>query len=1109
MRNFQITTLLLLFGSILPLEAQVATAELSGNITDASQAAVPNAKISVTNADTGVLVREVQSETSGLFIVTFLPPGRYNVTVEAAGFRKAVQQNVQLETNQRARLDIALQVGQVTETVEVAATAPLLESSSSSLGSVIGQKFVNELPLNGRNFVQLAILSPGVNGAGFSTGGTIMSGTRPDDRRPGTEIFSNGNRENSNNFLYDGIDNNDRLTLSIVLRPGVDAIREFKVQTNMYSADLGRNSGAVVDVVSKSGTNDFHGTVFEFLRNSAMDARNFFNPKGTTFAPFRYNQFGFGFGGPLLIPKIYNGKNRTFFFVDYEGYRRNTVGTSLRTIPTIAMRTGDFSGQPNVIYDPLTTRTVNGVSSRDPFSNNRVPTNRFDPVMAKLINTYPAPTNGNLANNYLANLNQTQDWNQGDVRVDHQFTPNDTFFARWSIQHTTTFAPHTFPDVQIPGLPKPVGVGNEDSFAGPAFNPTQHAVASYTKVFTPSFVNDLRVGFNRFVLDYTSIGAENGGNLGNLLGVKNSNTHPLQSVLPIISPGSGYTGVGHSRSLPIFRRINMFQYSDNATWTHGSHILKFGGAIIRRQVTEYQTNRGNGRFNFTQAFTDSRGGGSSGHVMASFLLGYPSLIEQDFTLAWTGQRGIENGFYFADDWRVNKRLTLNLGMRWEYYSPYTEVANRIANFDADTATVKVAGRDGVDNRTGIERDFKNFAPRFGFAYQMGKNTVVRGGYGLFYNPNGNGGALLRLFRHVPFGPIYSVTPGDVTVGQRVSDGFPDPPTVNFESAKNPSGGVVGVFPKFRSAYAQQYNLTVQHEIAPWQMLVKLAYVGNLGRRLGTTIDLNQPLAGPTAVNSRRPFFGVRPGLQAITYALSDGLGSYQAFQVTVDKRMSRGLSMLMGYTWGHAIDTVGNDFGGGAGTPQDIRNRAADRGNSAFDIRHRLTLSSTYILPFGKGQAFLNQGGISNMILGGWQVNNIATFQTGLPFTPGLANPNTNGAGGSRPDRNGSGALGSSERTLQRWFDPSVFSRPTDIRFGNAGRNILTGPGRVNFDTSLFKDFKFKETFGLQLRAEAFNLFNTPQFNLPDATIGAATAGLISSTVGNPRQLQVALKLVF
>ena len=776
--------LVLLVCALRPGVAQVATAELSGTVVDPTGAALPNAAVTAMNAATNVIAREARTGGSGEYVMTLLPPGNYTVTVEAPGFRKLQQTGVTLQVNQRAQLDLRLEVGQVTETVEVQGVAPLLESQSSSLGSVIGEQFVSELPLNGRNFVQLAILSPGVNGTGFSTQGTIQSGARPDDRRPGTEIFSNGNREGSNNFLFDGVDNNERLIQLIVYRPSVEAIREFKVQTNMFSADVGRNSGAVVDVITKSGTNSLHGSTFYFHRNSAMDAQNFFSRPGSPVPPFRYNQYGFAVGGPVI-------RNKTFWFVDYEGFRRSLLNTSTRTVPTLAMRQGDFSGQPNAIYDPLTTVAQGSGFVRTPFPNNRIPNNRWDPVTAKLMNAYPAPQTTGLANNYVSELSQTQDWDQGDVRIDHQFTPNDNFFARWSIQHTTTFAPNTFPEMNIPGVSRPVGVGNEDSFAGPAFNPVQHVVASYVKVLSPRLVNDFRVGFNRFVLDYTDVSATAGGALGNELGVPNANGHPLQSVFPIFSP-AGYTGVGHSRSLPIFRRSNSFQYTDNVTYTTGPHTIKFGGAFIRRQITEYQTNRGNGRFNFSAAFTDSRQGGATGHPMASFLLGYANLIEQDYTLAWTGQRGWENGLYIADDWRVNKRLTLNLGLRWEYYSPYTEVADRIASFDLASATMKIAGRDGVDRRLGVERDFKNWAPRFGFAFRLAEHSVLRGGYGLFYNPNGNGGALMRLFRHVPFGPVYSVVPGDVFVGPRVSDGFPAPPTVDFATAADPYGVVFSV-----------------------------------------------------------------------------------------------------------------------------------------------------------------------------------------------------------------------------------------------------------------------------------------------------------------------------
>jgi hypothetical protein len=1102
--------LLVLFmaGMVAPFAcAQVSTGEISGVVTDQSAAVVAGAKVTAGNRETGAS-RQTATSADGSYVMTLLPPGDYDISVEAPGFRRLLRQNVQLQVNQRLRLDVVLEVGQTTETLQITGAPPLLESQSSAIGSVIPERFVNQLPLNGRNFVQLAILSPGVSGVGFNTTGTIMSGTRPDDRRPGTEVFSNGNREGSNNFLYDGVDNNDRYTLSIVLRPAVEAVREFKVQTNLYSADLGRNSGAIVDVITKSGTNQFHGSMFEFLRNSSMDARNFYNRRGTPFPAFRFNQFGFSMGGPVLIPKLYNGRNRTFFFVDYEGYRRDSLQSFQSTVPSLEMRRGDFSGV-NRIFDPLTTRANPAGAGfiRDQFPNNQIPASRFDAVTAKLINAYPAPQNSGRFNNFLVNNTLRQNWNQGDVRVDHQFSPSDTFFARWSIQHTETITPHTFPAVSIPGLPKPTGLSNEDSFAGTAFQPVHHAVLNYVRVFSPRLINEFRAGFNRFRMNATAEGHEPGINLGNALGVPNSNTSPLQSVLPIFSPAN-YGGAGASRTMPILRFINTFHYVDNVTYTQGKHTLKFGADFRRRQLTDYGVNRGTGRFNFNPAFTNLPGVGNTGDTMASFLLGYPTLIEKDWLLAWVGVRGLESGLYVADDFRVHRRLTLNLGLRWEYYSPFSEVANRWAFFDADTATVRIAGQDGVDKRVGLRRNFRDLAPRFGFAWQLRQNTVLRGGYGIFYNPGGALNAYLRGHRHLPYGPIYSVPPGDINVGQRVSDGFPVEPALNLGLARNPTGAVVGVFPGFRSGYAQQYNLSVQQEIAPWRTIVKLAYVGNLGRRLASNIDLNQPVPGATSVASRRPFFSVRPALAAVTYAQSDGLSGYHSFQLSVEKRMSHGLGFLVGYAWGHVIENVGTEYGGGTGAPQDIRNRRADRGNASYDLRHRMTVSYLYDLPFGNGRALLSQGGLTHWVFGGWQTNGIATFQTGLPFTPMLQTPTTNCCA-SRPNRVDSGALSSSERTLVRWFDPRAFTTPALYTFGNAGRNILFGPGRVNFDVSLFKDFPIRETIKIQFRTEAFNVFNTPQFGLPNASIGNPQAGVISSTVGNPRQLQLALRLEF
>ncbi len=1080
-------------------KAQVTTADLVGTVKDSSGAVITGAQITAANEATGVN-RTVKTDESGNYIIIQLPPGRYVLTAELPGFRKLERTGIELQVNQRARVDLDLQVGGVGETIRVESTAPLLESQSSVLGNVIQESQVRDLPLNGRNFVQLAILSPGVSGTGFGARGTIMSGTRPDDLRPGTELFVNGNREGSNNYLYDGIDNNDRLTLAIVVRPAVEAIKEFKIQTNLFSAEQGRNPGGQVDVVTKSGTNDFHGAGYEFIRNSALDAKNFFLKPADEKPPFKQNQFGGAIGGPII-------KNRTFFFGDYDGFRQRLSRTFVNTVPTAKMRRGDFSELPAQIYDPATTRQVGNSFVRDPFPGNIIPQDRWDPVTAKLINAYPLPTSPELANNLITTPIRKQDWNQYDVRGDHQYNEANSFFTRYSWSKTDTTNPHTFPAVQIAGVPRAIGVGNEDTFAGTSTLRAHHAVINWVHTFSPRVIMDARVGYARFQLDFTQADVAPGDQLGNKLGVPNANQQEQSQAFPIFSP-SGFTGVGHSRSLPILRRENTFQAVGNFTFTFSAHTLKTGLDIRRRQLTEYQNNRGNGRFNFSPSITNNPGNNTGGNSMASFLLGAPSLIEQDYLLAWVGIRGTEYSAYVADEWRVNQRLTFNLGLRYELDTPYNEVANRWANFDPKTATVLIAGRNGVSKSAGVESWHRGFAPRFGFAYSLLSKTVLRGGYGIFYNTAGHGGNVLRLQRHVPFGPIFSFSPGNFFVSRRVSEGFPTIPPLDLALADDPSGAVIGVDPHYKPGYVQQYNLMLEHEITP-SLLLKAAYVGNLSRRIDTTIDLNQPVPGSGPVNNRRPFFAIRPALAGITYALSDGLGAYHAFQFSAEKRLTQGLHLLASYTWGHSIDTVGIAFGGGADgpVPQDIRNRRADRGNSPFDIRHRFTLAWNYQLPLGKGRKFLNQDGLPNTLLGGWQINGINTFQTGLPFTPTLASPTVNTGGGSRPDRVASGEI--PKPGPDRWFDPAAFVTPAQFTYGNAGRNILYGPGRVNFDFSLFKEFSIIEKWKIQFRTEFFNLFNTPQFDLPNATIGVSNAGTITSIVGTPRQIQFGLKLAF
>ncbi len=598
-------------------------ATVTGSVTDKSGASAAATKVTATNIDTHV-ARETLSADGGGYTIPLLPPGRYKLTAQKAGFRQVVQDNVTLEVNQTARLDFQLEVGQVTETVEVKASGPLLESDNSAIGQVIEQRAVAELPLNGRNFVQLATLGPGVTGVGFGAKGTIMSGNRPDDLRPGSEIFANGNREGSNNFLYDGIDNNERLTLSIVLRPSVEAVREFKIQTSLFTADQGRNSGATINVISKSGSNEWHGSAYDFLRNDASDARNFFLPNKPT---LRQNQFGGSFGGKII-------KDKLFFFSNYEGYRRAQERAFVNTVPTAEIRRGDFTAVRD-IFDPSTLRAAPGTASgfsRDPFPGRTIPSNRFDPVMARMVQAYPLPTRAGIVNNQTTSPKERQRWNQVDGRVDWNLNEKNNFFARYSQQNTVSTRPSTFLDATIPGMDGKFGLGNEDTFAGDSSLKAFHSVINWVRTWTPTFIMEAKFGFNRFDLTFLQEGAAPGAKLGEKLGIKGSNQGPNSDGLPIFSP-AGYSGIGQTRSLPIIRFEDTYNPAFAFTNLRGKHTVKFGTDTRQRRLTQYQTNRGNGRFNFGRTFTDNpNNAGATGDGMAALLLGTANFIEQDFTL---------------------------------------------------------------------------------------------------------------------------------------------------------------------------------------------------------------------------------------------------------------------------------------------------------------------------------------------------------------------------------------------------------------------------------------------------------------------------------------------
>ncbi|MDQ1469923.1 MAG: hypothetical protein QOJ99_1403 [Bryobacterales bacterium] len=1086
------------------------SAGVNGVVLDSSGALIPETRIVATNLDSGAK-RETTTNESGAYEFPLLQPGRYSLVARKQGFKQVTREGVQLELNQVAKIDFAMEPGTLTETVEVNAAAPLLEANTSSVGQVIESKAVSDLPLNGRNFVQLAILGPGVVGVGYAATGTIGSGTRPDDMRPGTELFSNGNREQSNNFMLDGVDNNFRRNGLITLRPSVEAIREFKIQTNLFQAEQGRNPGATINVITKTGSNAFHGSGYDFFRNTQLDAKNFFAKPGAPKAQYQQNQFGVSIGGPIRRDKL-------FFFADYEGYRkRQGTFASVNTVPTVAIRNGDFSGV-RPVYNPFTVRSAAGTTSgytRDPFAGSMIPRSLFDSVTSRVIQAYPLPDSSAPANNQVTNPVLGQNWDQGDIRLDYNLDANTTVFGRFSQQDTLTLPPSTFGLRIIPGLDVPVGLGNSTTYAGTNNLVAHHAVLAATHSFSPTFIVDARLGYGRFNLHALKDNSQAGANLGEKLGVKNSNQGPFSYGLPIFAPSS-YTGVGGPAALPTIRLENTFNPNVSLTKIKGTHTIKWGTNIVRRQIIDFQTNQGDGLFNFDPTFTsDPNNTGKTGDSMASFLLGTASGVSQDFLLVWPGIRAIEIGSFVQDDWKVNSRLTLNLGLRYEYTPPPVEVHNQWATLNLSTGKLLLAGVN-ADRQVGVRNDGNNFAPRFGFAYQVRRHTVIRGGFGIFYNTQGNGSALFRLHRQLPFGPSYSATVDQFSATPaRVQDGLPPIPRVDAATLiNNPSGNFNVVPPNYKTGYAEQGNFGIEQEVPQWGMVLKAAYVTNLSRQVDSNYNINTPDPGPGTPLSRRPLRNILPNVVNATYGDTTGVANYHSLQVTAERRFTKGLAWLGAYTYSHSIDNVPTQQGGGSEgpVPQDIRYRFLDRGSSSFDIRHRTSQSVIYDLPFGRGRHFGLSNSFANAIFGGWQINGILTLQSGLPFTPVLATSVSN-AGSSRPNRATSAEI--PDPTITHWFDTSfntpgaAWATPLQYTYGNGGRNTLRGPHRTNFDGSLFKETQIAERYRLQFRAEFFNALNHPQFDLPNATIGSAAAGVISSTVGSPRDIQLSLRLWF
>ncbi len=1067
-----ITSLISFLCCALSLSAQVnATGTLSGQVTDPTGAAFANAEVKVVEQQTGTSINKL-TNTEGYYSVPLLKPGIYSIQVSAPGFATMVRKNLVLQIQQTIRQDFRLQLGRVGQQVTVSGAAPLLNTESGEIGNVISQHTIEQLPLNGRNFSQLGLLVPGTNPG--AVGDIRAQGNGNETQRAGAEIIADGSRGSFNDFMIDGMDDRDQSVGTIKVFPNLESIQEFQVQTGNYDAQFA-SGGAVVNVVTRSGSNQIHGSAFEFFRNNALDARQFFDAQKPQ---FQQNQFGFAIGGPIR-------KNKTFYFGDYQGLRVHTAPTSILSEPTAAMRTGDFSGYPATINDPNTG---------SPFPGNIIPANRIDPIAKNLLAIMPLPNLPGVVNNLRINPLDVQVQDQFDLRVDQLFSQQDAMFARYTYSRADITYPAT--PVLKNGVINPLAFAQGNTIAGSlALNhaPSQQATLQEIHQFTPNLSNQLALSYTRFYLRVSPL--DEGLNIASQLGLQGANTGPNAGGMSTltISGESGYD----SGSLPEIVPQNTWQLDDTVFLTRGAHLLRFGFSVIQNRFGFFQLAFPSGLLDFSGIYTTSTSGGAG---FADFLLGLPDSAGKSALPQGTPyERYSEYGAFVQDQWHATTRLTVSLGLRYDLFTPVSERHNRQSDFLFDSGTLVLAGRNGFSSSIlGLQKH--DFSPRIGLAYRIGDKTVIRAAYGLFYfNEQGTGGST-RLFINYPFAEQYTVACSSTVPCLKTSAGIPPAssgnslPTVVYQPIANLTPNL------------QQWHLTVERQLSS-SMVARAAYVGSHGNHLNLNINENVAIPGPGPIAPRQPFpaFGIISGWEP------RGLSNYDALQLSAEKRYSSGLSFLAAYTWSKSLDEGG---GGNSSTGdpriniQDPRNVRANYGLSSFDYRQRFTLSAIAELPFGRGRKFMHSASpLAEAIGGGWQATTIVTAQSGAPFSVFLSNPTANTGTFTRPNRVCNGNLPPDKQSINEWFDLACFVNPPLFTFGNAGRNILIGPGLVTWDLGVDKEFRMNERFGLQFRSEFFNLLNRANFGLPNANIGSAAAGTITTVVTNARQVQFALRL--
>jgi hypothetical protein len=1119
--------------------AQIAlaqgTADLVGRVTDPSGAVLPGVSVTAENVGTAGTRTAITSET-GDYVFNLLPVGAYSVKIELAGFRTYMTR-INLATGDRTRVDAQLQVGDVSQSVEVATEATPLQTDSSTIGVTI--QAVADLPMNGRNFVTLVQFAPG---AGPSVQSSLGGGTRPDDRRQTSTVSANGQTDSANNFLLDGMDNNERAIATIIVKPSVDALQEIKVESNMYSAESGRAGGAVINLITKSGTNTFHGTLFEFLRNDKFDAKDVFNvpqpgnPLAGVKPKFRQNQFGGSIGGPIK-------KDKTFFFADYEAFRKIKGNTFSAAIPTACQlgravcngvqQLGNFSDSPTAIYNPITHQA---------YPRNIISPSDIDPVGANYAALYPTlPASAcTVTCQFISSPVQTQFAHTADLRIDHAFGSADNFFARYSINNTDTNSPGYIPPATVAGItiPAPSSLNNQN-FPGTAYQRQQSLALSHIHIFSPTLLLQLNAQVARYVTDSESANIGINGNtaFGGPAGINTG--LPGTSGLALLQfQNGGYAALGDGFALPTAYWDTNYQYSGSVSWTKGAHNLKFGANLLRRDWSTFQVLfKGNFFINALQTSSTGTAAGSGGNAFASLLTGYYNQGTRNMALVAPQYRDWELGEFIQDNWHMNRWLTLNLGLRYDIFTPIREKHNALSNFDpTDPATlaggrIQVAGVGGVSDTLNIQTQYADLQPRLGFAATLGHGTVLRGGFGTSYWPN-NVASPANL-KNAPLVSTYTINQSPSTPTLKLSGAVPVPtanPTCLVAScgAALPVGGFsvnAGTKLDYNYTLAYMFNLMLEKEIG--SNVIGVGYVGEPVRHLGRTIpnaNTNLPPLGPggcgvttpvTFPSPCQPYYAQLPLVNSIQLLQTDGVSNYNALQVTFQRRYSSGLTIASNYTFASTLSDVGGPGGACVGCAQVLNNFGRDYGPSDYMVKHGVKFTANYELPFAKAT-----NGLIGQVAKGWQINAIYAYNTGQPFTvlDGTAQQNSIGVTQDRPNLVAASPF---TKNNDEWFDITQFRRQPFGTVGTEGHNVFTMPSNKRVDLSVFKNFAIKEDTKLQFRVETFNISNTPLFGMPGNILSGLDATGVPTNAGNfgritttnafytPRDIQFALKLIF